>query len=102
MANNRKPRRQPKQPVVIEHDPVPVAANAPVRQLFKVTIMYLGGRERVIENVFATVTETYTTDGSLPAVPYENYMIVQVNNRDSIYVNMDEVEELTVGVQTDG
>lgn len=82
-----------RQPVVIDHEP---------RKIFTVTITFKSGDVEVLDNVTATVTGHRGTPTEDPLVPYNDYMIVQQVNLNSTYVNMREVQHLTVGEQTDG
>lgn len=91
----KKPSRRKKEPTVIEHAP----AAAPL-SLFKVVIQYESGAVTEYDNVTGTVTQhSPTPQEPAPPVPYRDYMIIQRTNRDSIYVNMERVEELKIGVQ---
>lgn len=92
--------KKKKEPLVIEHEP------KAVQEIFVVEIAYKSGQTSTFNQVIGTVTDhTGSFDHkenihTPPVVPYENYMIIQQADRNSTYVNMDAVEELTIGVET--
>jgi len=89
-----------KQPPVIDHEPSPEK----VQQLFTVEVVYKSGRTSTFDNVLATVTDHQATpdNKAQPTVAYYDYMLVEQADRNSTYINMESVEELTIGVQSNG
>jgi len=84
-----------KQPVVIDHEPVE-------QKIFVVDIEYKSSDTRRITDVIATVTDCNHTPEGPALVPYREYMIVQQKDGTSTYVNMTQVQQLTIGVQPNG
>jgi len=75
-----------KTPVVIDHEP---------QKIFIVDITYKSSDTKQITDVIATVSDHTQTH-------FLDYMIVQQKDGTSTYVNMTEVQDLTIGVQPNG